>query len=220
MAPGENDEDSKMDETRKLAQEEAWLDLRSLIAKAKTGDASVVPRLREYFKQAPSLWQGNGDLALQSQAAWIKLIAGNNTYLQECIVAKVNEMKSLLADEDTPLLENLLVECVVSSWLQLYYQEFRQADEEPSLKWATFRMKQANAASDRHLKAVAALATMKKLIKDGSELKNESAAALPYEAPSGGAKDAGDTAALPHSGNRLSFHLKATQNSYHDVLDG
>lgn len=150
---------------RKLTQEEAITELRELVVKARKGDASVVPRLREYLAQAPQLWQQCGDLAIQSQAAWVRLIAGEDKYLQECIVKKANAMKMKLAGEDTPTLEALLVERVVATWLQLYYHETRGAQqEEKSLKWAEFRLKQANAASDRYLKSIGALATLQRLI--------------------------------------------------------
>ncbi len=159
------------DETRKLTQEEAVAELGELVARAKRGDADAVPRLRKYLVQAPQLWQRCGDLAQQSQAAWIKLLAGNDKHLQECIVQKVNSLKMELADEDTSTLENLLVERVVSTWLQLYYHETQDAQQdEKSLKWAEFRLKKLTAANDRHTKAIGALATLKKLLPSKSEV--------------------------------------------------
>lgn len=73
-------------------------------------------------------------------------------------------MKIDLADGESSPLENLLVERVISTWLELYYHETRSAQgEEKSLRWAEFRLKQLSAASDRHMKAIGALATLKKL---------------------------------------------------------
>jgi hypothetical protein len=159
------------DETGKLTQEEAIAELRVLVAKAKGGDASVLPRLREYLQQAPQLWQNCGDLAQQSQAAWVRLLAGNDKHLQECVVQKINALKLELADEDSSALENLLVERVVGTWLQLYYHEMQDAQQdEKSLRWAEFRLKQVTAASDRHTKAIGALATLKKLLPSKSEV--------------------------------------------------
>lgn len=165
-------------ESGKLTQEEATAELAELVARAKQGDASVVPRLREYLLQAPHLWERGGNLALQSQAAWTRLFAGKDKHLQECIVQKVNSMKMELADENTSTLENLLVERVISTWLQLYYYEAQCAQgEEKSLRWAEFRLKQLSVASDRHMKAIGALATLKKL------LPSRSAAPVAPQAP-------------------------------------
>ena len=118
------------DKKRKLSQQEAIAELRELVARAKNGDATVLPRLREYLDQVPQLWQGCGDLALQSQGAWVRLIAGNDKFLQESVVRKANALKMELANEDTTTLENMLVERVISTYLQLYYHEMREAQQE------------------------------------------------------------------------------------------
>ena len=160
------------DENQNMAQDESVVELRELVRRGKQGDVSVVPQLRQYLLQHPQVWNHVGDLARQSQAAWVRLFAGEDKHLQECIVTKVNAMKMELADERTSPLENLLVERVVSTWLELYYHETKSTQEgEKSLKWAEFRMKQLAAANDRHLKAIGALATFKKLLPEASPVK-------------------------------------------------
>jgi hypothetical protein len=192
-------------EARKLTQQEARDELRELVTKAKRGDATVLPRLREYLGQLPELWQHTGDLALQSQAAWVRLIAGEDKHLRECIVRRVNAMKMDLANEDTSTLENLLVERVISSWLQLYYHETREAqEEEKSLKWAEFRVKQANAANDRHIKSIGALATLRKLVpSERSEPQSTKQAIKPEPAESMPAAT-GETPSI--NGRRINGH--------------
>lgn len=219
--------------TRKLSQAEAVTEFRSLVMSAKKGDASVIPRLKEYFRENPHLWEGNGDLPRRSQAAWTKLIAGDDKFFQEAIVAKVNAMKQELSPEGSPVLESLLVERVVCTWLQLYYHECRagQADE-PSLKWANFRLKQLNSACDRHLKAVTALATMRKLLKQDSSHSPGDVSRTMDETSSvpavleehnqidkQGTPNAPAAECLGNENNRITLHLEAVGNSYHDKLD-
>ena len=158
------------DKPQEKPQEDSLLDLRELVIRAKQGDAAVVPQLKEYLRQHPEVWNRVGDLALQSQAAWTRTFAGQDKHLQECIVAKVNSLKMDLADGESSPLENLLVERVISTWLELYYHETRNAQgEERSLRWAEFRLKQLTAANDRHTKAISALAILKKLMPSGSK---------------------------------------------------
>lgn len=167
------------DERPGLAPDELVGQLKELVHRGKQGDISVVPQLRQYLLQNPEVWDHVGDLARQSQAAWVRLFAGKDKYLQECIVSKANAMKMELADEETSLLENLLVERVVSTWLQLYYHEAQHAQgEEKSLRWAEFRLKQLSAANDRHLKAIGALATLRKLLPQPDQTQPEKATSV------------------------------------------
>lgn len=155
-------------ETDKVAWAGTLAELKELVIRAKQGEVSALPRLREYFKKYPQLWQHYGDLALQSQAAWIRLLANKDRHLQECLVQQVHALKRELSDENTSPLENMMVERVISTWLQLHYHEIQEAQqEEKSLKWASFRLKKLTAANDRHVKAIGALATLKKLLPDG-----------------------------------------------------
>lgn len=218
---------------RKLSRVEVVTELRSLVMSAKKGDASVIPRLKECFRENPHLWEGNGDLPRRSQAAWTKLIAGNDKFFQETIVAKVNAMKQELSPGGSPVLESLLVERVICTWLQLYYHECRAGQGEgSSLKWANFRLKQLNSACDRHLKAVTALATMRKLLKqdsshspgDASRTMDETSLdpAVLEENNQIDKQVAPNVPAEEHLGyekNRITLHLEAVGDSYHDKLD-
>lgn len=196
------------DEIQDLPQEEVFLELRELVARAKQGDRAIVPQLKEYLRKNPQVWQRIGDLALQSQAAWIRLVAGRDKHLQECIVAKVNDMKMELADENTSTLENLLVERVISTWLQLYYHEAQSAQgEEKSLRWAEFRLKQLTAASDRHVKAIGALATLKKLLPSGPKVLEQPATEAPPEKRNGQGRSPAQPADQPQPTNgRVNGH--------------
>ena len=214
------------DKSRKLSQVEALAELRQLVSQAKNGDATVLPRLREYLDQVPQLWQGCGDLALQSQGAWVRLIAGNDKFLQESVVRKANALKMKLANEDSTTLENMLVERVISTYLQLYYHEMREAQqEEKSLKWAEFRVKQANAANDRHIKSIGALATLQKLMpaaKPEPQAAKQATApelAQPCHAAAKGSAD--DTSLIDVNGKRVNGHRNGhSHNRLAALLNG
>ncbi|PHS11660.1 MAG: hypothetical protein COA78_09095 [Blastopirellula sp.] len=148
-----------------ITQEEGEAELREIMAKAKQGDASAFPGLRFYLKRNEHLWRRCGDMAVQSQEAMIRLITGKDKYLQECLGYQVNSMKTEMTNEKTSTLEWLLVERVISTWLQVNYLEAQDAQQsEKSLRWAQFHLKKLNAAHQRHLKSIATLATLKKLM--------------------------------------------------------
>lgn len=142
---------------------EALAELRSLVARAKKGDRAVLPRLHEYLDLNPCLWKRPGDIALQAQAAWIRLIAGRNLHLQECLARRVNAMKQEWAGEAPTPTEALLIERVVSAWLRLHYFESAEAqNDEQSIRWAELRLKQQVQAERQFRVALDALETVRR----------------------------------------------------------
>lgn len=152
-------------ESDRMTHEDAVAELKVLIARAKQGDAEVVPRLSEYLDNNPILWTQGGDLALQAQAAWINLIAGQNKHLKQCLVRKVNDIKQELSGTSPSPMEKLLVERVVTTWLRVHYCEAHDAQQdEKSLKWAEYRLKRYRTMADIHTKSIGALSMLRKLM--------------------------------------------------------
>lgn len=52
-------------------------EIKAVVSRAKQGDTSVLPRLRELLSQYPDLWKRYGDLAAQAVMAWANLAAGS-----------------------------------------------------------------------------------------------------------------------------------------------
>lgn len=144
--------------------------LRQLVARAKQGDREVLPELRKFLDAEPTLWTAAGDLAVQAQAAWIRLVCGPDAHLELCLARKIAAMKRELWGPSPTQLEQLMVNQVISTWLQLYYHEAREAQRpENSLKWAEFESKRLQRAHDRHLKSIGAMAMLKKLLSSQAQ---------------------------------------------------
>src|SRR3954469_3651023 len=60
-------------------------ELRAVVAKAKAGDAGVLPRLRAILDNNVELVEYYGDLGRHAEAAWLALVGGNNLYLKETL---------------------------------------------------------------------------------------------------------------------------------------
>lgn len=153
------------DPSYEMTHDECVAELRELVARAKAGDVECLPRLRQFLDQNPILWQGTGDLAVQSQLGLIKLAAGGNKHLQMCITRKVAaRKKELLGPSPTPL-EQLLVERIVTTEVQVNYLDLLDSQQqETSLRWAEFQLKRLDRAHNRHLKSIAALEMLRKLV--------------------------------------------------------
>lgn len=137
-----------------------------MIDRAKKGDRTALPRLREYLELNPSLWERPGNVGLQAQAAWIRLIAGPNLHLQEVTARKINAMKREYAGDAPTPMESLLVERIVTAWLRLAYVEAREAlCHETSIKWAQLQMQRQAQAERQFRAAIDALANLRKAQK-------------------------------------------------------
>jgi hypothetical protein len=147
-----------------------------LLKRAQKGDAEALARVKEALEQAPELWKHLGDLASHVQSAWIDLVAKENPLQNEGYRRKISEMKIELASPNPSPMEALLVDRVVSCWLQVQCAD--AAAVPPGEVWITqaqFHMKRQTQAQKRYLSAVSALATFQRLMGKKSAAVESSA---------------------------------------------
>ena len=144
--------------------------LAELVQRAQQGDTSVIPALRDALEAAPSVWREYGDLAAQAQEAWLQLLSGTDYMLAESVRLKLSALRQELGAEGASPLEKLLVERVATTWVQASYSDILAAQMHggsPRLLEAA--EKRRDRAHKRHLMAIAALATVRKLLPAGAE---------------------------------------------------
>jgi hypothetical protein len=167
--------------------------LHQLVRRAEGGDEAALPELRAALDVNPWVWERYGDLGRQSQAAWLQLIAGSNLMLHESTRRKVEQLKTELAGPGDSVLERLLIERILGTWLQVNYADAAYAQ----LKGATpaqhaASMRRQNSAQQRHVQALRALATARRLLKPGpSPLELLRGVAETSPAPPAPRRDAG-----------------------------
>jgi hypothetical protein len=138
--------------------------LQGLVQRAEQGDETALPELRAALDANPWVWERYGDLAQQSQAAWLQLIAGPNLLLRESVERKAEQLRAELAGPEPSPLEKLLVERVVACWLQVQYADASYAQlQNPSPGQHTAALKRQAGAQQRYLHAIKTLATVRKL---------------------------------------------------------
>ena len=139
-------------------------EILALVERARTGDESTVPQIRELLMQPGAMGMLGGDLAEQVFVSMAKSMGGKNVGFREDVRRKLELLRyELLGDNPTPV-ERILVERVVACWLQVQDAELRSAQHnDPTIKQADFHQRRLDATNRRFLAAVKTLALVRKL---------------------------------------------------------
>ncbi len=138
-----------------------------MIAKAKAGDASVLPQLRAILDGNPALVERYGNLGRQAEAAWVALAAGTNLYMREAFARAADARRAELTRPGATPMELLLVARVVACDLQLNYLAAAEADAlgaGDSYRLVDYHAKRVERAQRMFLSATGALVTFQKLV--------------------------------------------------------
>ena len=134
-----------------------------LVDAARQGDRTVIPALRRMLRENPTLAKNNGELAGQTHIHWVDLIAGRDLYYRECLLMKMVKLKrKLLAETSGTIVEEMLVDQAISTWLQLYYHEDREATRPAeNIQISVYRLRKIESAFNRHMRSLNALTALK-----------------------------------------------------------
>jgi hypothetical protein len=143
---------------------DAHAELLKLAERARTGDETTVPQIREFLLRPGAVGAFGGDLVEQVFVSMTKAIGGKNVAFREDVRRKLELLRvELLGNDPTPV-ERILVERVTACWLQVQDAELRAAQAvDASIKQADFHQRRMDAANRRFLAAVKTLALVRKL---------------------------------------------------------
>ncbi len=140
-------------------------DLNWLVHRARQGDETVLPQLRDMLDTRPQLWQHYGNVAAHAREAWVRLIAGEDLALRESTARKAEDLSRELAGPAPTVVERLLAERAVLCWLQLHHADSLAAQAfTKSTKVADFWARRQASAHRRHLTSLGALVTLRRLM--------------------------------------------------------
>lgn len=143
-------------------------ELMALVAKAKAGDASVLPRLRAILDGHPEILEHIGGLERSVTRAWAEAFGNGDPLTLEVIQRQAAVMRADLEGEAPTPIERLLIGNVVSTFLEMSYTQVQTAGgAERTATQASILIKGAESASRRHLAAVKTLATVRALMPKG-----------------------------------------------------
>jgi hypothetical protein len=146
--------------------ETAKTTIGQLIQLAKEGRKEILPTLRHALDVHPELWQHYGNIALQAQAAWLKLIGGTNLYMRETMERFAASQRADLAGPDATPLEKLMAERIVAINLEVGYYEalLAQGEGRSSNRVLDYLHRRHEVAEGRLQAAMMNLARIRKLL--------------------------------------------------------
>jgi hypothetical protein len=140
-------------------------DLNSLVKRARGGDETVLPQLREMLDTRPQLWQHYGNLAGHAREAWLRVISADDLALKESTARKAEDLMRELAGPEPSVVERLLAERAVLCWMQLAHADALAAQSlSQSKHLGDFWAKRQAGAHRRYLTSLAALVTLRRLL--------------------------------------------------------
>jgi hypothetical protein len=141
-----------------------------LIAAMNAGDERAATELHEYCRAVPALWDRLGGLEHTALQSWKRLLAPGDTnraaFTRDHIDAELaRRREALRADGDSPL-ENLLINRILSAWLQTMHADATYAQmlqRESSIAQAEYHQKRVDRAEGQLLRAIQALVKVRRL---------------------------------------------------------
>ena len=100
------------------------LDVQQCIERARNGDETALPFLKEHIRKNPQLLADNADLATTTHHKWITLLSKNDLFKAQCLWDEIYHLKETLIQEGNgTTVEKLIIDQVISTYLQIYYHE-------------------------------------------------------------------------------------------------
>lgn len=139
-----------------------------LLGPAQQGNAKALAELRPLLDRG-NLWEFVGDLARRVEESWLDAMTMSNKLVREGYKKRAAAMRAELLAQGDSQLERLLVERVVMTWLQVChadtgYAAALRSSEGHSFRDGEYQQQRMDRANARHLKALKALATVRKLL--------------------------------------------------------
>ena len=139
--------------------------VHALISRSAKGDDKALTELTTLIDQAPEIWRSIGDVAQLAQQAQIQQACGKDLLARRAYQRTLDQMRTELGQPGDGALENLLIEAILTTWLQLGYANAMASQNAGSLsiQWADYYQRRIDKAHRRFLSAIRTLATVRKL---------------------------------------------------------
>jgi len=144
-----------------------WKSLDAIVKAANKGDKTALAKLRQFLDNNPQVWQHVGDLARTAERAWIALVSDGDSLAAQAMQRQLDQLKQELVGESTTVIERMLADTVIATWLELHYLRSVDADtRNRSVTQGSLLMKRLESAQRRHHNAIKQLTQIRKLLPD------------------------------------------------------
>ena len=146
--------------------------VKALLGRAAEGDEQALTELTPLIDRTPELWRTLGDVAHLAQQAQIEQACGKDLLTRQAQERTLDQLRAELAQPGDGALEKLLVEAILTTWLQLGYANAVASEQAHSLsvQWADYYQRRIDKAHRRFLAAIRTLATVRKLAQPAIQL--------------------------------------------------
>lgn len=139
-------------------------DLDRLLARARKGDRTALPAVRELLRNPAAVAALGGELAELAERSFVQAMSPDDLAFREAVARKLQLLKAELLGADPSPVDRLLVERVAACWLQVQDADVRAAQATgQSPKWFELYQRRMELANRRFLAAVKTLAQVRKL---------------------------------------------------------
>lgn len=168
-----------------------------LIDRAQGGDKKAMAELGPLLDRA-DFWGHLNDLGRKVQEMWLDTMTRTNRLAHEAYGRRANDMRQeLLVPGDSPL-ERLLADRIVLTWLQVCHADCLSAvllqKDSYTYKSAEHAEQRQDRANARHLKAVKALASVRRLLAPAVQVNIGKNQIITQGGPTVGGQEAGEDA--------------------------
>ena len=147
--------------------------LDTIIRKANAGDPQAIAELRKFLDDNPQVWHTIGDLARTAEKAWITLIANGSVLVAEALQRQLTQLKQELQEDSNTVVERMLVDTVMATWLEHHYLHSVDADtRQRTVTQGSLMLKRLESAQRRHTSALKQLIQIRKLLPDRNAIPN------------------------------------------------
>src|SRR5260370_2730913 len=138
----------------------------ALIRQAEAGDNTALEEVKRQHAPDHDIWQQLGELAAQVEKVLLDRALDNNDLAKEAVRRKLADMRMELAGSSPTPLDRLLIERIVTCWLQVHTIELFLAQNTSALniKQAAFHHDRLDRAHRRTLSAMRTLPQARKLL--------------------------------------------------------
>jgi len=137
--------------------------LEATLILARRGNLAVLPQLQRTLDEHPEIWQKHGNLGRAVEMNWIQQIAGTDLLVAESLTRQLDAMRNDLGGSTR--LEKLIVERIVSAWLQVQYAEALVAgSNDAGIRIRHFYLRQLESAERRFHAACKSMALVRRLL--------------------------------------------------------
>lgn len=150
---------------RRAAKLASLTPLQATLILARRGNPQCLQQLRKALDEDPGLWRTFGNLTLQAQESWLRLVAGKNLHLLESLRRHFNAMRDSLSGTNASPLERVLADRIVICSLQAAYFDAIEGQNPggQNARLDKYRAQRHDQANRQLLAAAKTLATVRQL---------------------------------------------------------